>query len=80
MEQEHDSYVLYPVDMGSPFDFFGLVSHQGTSLVTDEQASNRLILKNAMEKAGFKPYDEEWWHYTLIDEPFPDTYFKFPVR
>ncbi|MCL2009447.1 MAG: M15 family metallopeptidase [Synergistaceae bacterium] len=68
------------VDMGSPFDFFGLESHHGTNLITDEQASNRLILKNAMEKAGFRPYDEEWWHYTLIDEPFPDTYFKFQVK
>ena len=68
------------MDMGSPFDFFGPLSHHGTKLITDEQTKNRSILKNAMEQAGFKPYNEEWWHYTLIDEPFPDTYFKFPVR
>jgi len=68
------------VDMGSPFDFFGPISHHGTDLITDEQAANRLILKNAMERAGFKPYDEEWWHYTLRDEPFPDTFFDFPVQ
>ena len=68
------------VDMGSPFDFFGVESHHGTALITGEQASNRLILKNAMEEAGFRRYDEEWWHYTLNNEPFPDTYFKFPVR
>jgi len=68
------------VDMGTPFDFFGLASHHGTNLITDEQARNRLILKNAMESAGFRRYDEEWWHYTLNDEPFPDTYFKFPVK
>lgn len=68
------------VDMGSPFDFFGPISHHGTDLITEEQTDNRLILKNAMEKAGFKPYDEEWWHYTLIDEPYSDTYFDFLVE
>ncbi|MCL2033130.1 MAG: M15 family metallopeptidase [Oscillospiraceae bacterium] len=68
------------LDMGSPFDFFGLASHHGTGLITQEQANNRLILKNAMEKAGFLPYDEEWWHYTLADEPYPDIYFTFPIK
>jgi len=68
------------LDMGTPFDFFGLASHHGSDLITAEQTANRLILKNAMEKAGFKIYDEEWWHYTLIDEPYPDTYFEFPVE
>ena len=67
------------IDMGSPFDFFGLASHHGTDLITEEQTNNRLILKNAMEAAGFALYDEEWWHYTLSDEPYPDTYFSFPV-
>ena len=67
-------------DMGSPFDFFGRESHHGTDLITGEQSGNRLILRNAMENAGFKIYDEEWWHYTLIGEPYPDTYFDFPVR
>ncbi|MCL2086233.1 MAG: M15 family metallopeptidase [Oscillospiraceae bacterium] len=68
------------LDMGTPFDFFGLPSHHDTDLITSEQTANRLILKNAMEKAGFLPYDEEWWHYTLDNEPFPDTYFEFPVK
>ena len=68
------------LDMGSPFDFFGLESHHDTDLITDEQAQNRLILKNAMVNAGFRPYAEEWWHYTLENEPFPDTYFDFPVK
>ena len=68
------------LDMGSPFDFFGILSHHGTSLITEKQSNNRRVLKNAMEKAGFKPYDEEWWHYTLINEPFPETYFRFPVK
>jgi len=67
------------VDMGTPFDFFGLASHHGTDLITAEQTANRLILLGAMERAGFVLYDEEWWHYTLADEPYPDTYFDFPV-
>jgi len=67
-------------DMGGPFDFFGEISHHETTLITKSQADNRLILKNAMEKAGFKPYAEEWWHYTFINEPYPDTYFDFPVK
>ncbi|MCL2108446.1 MAG: M15 family metallopeptidase [Oscillospiraceae bacterium] len=68
------------LDMGTAFDFFGEASHHGSPLVTEQQASNRLILKAAMERAGFKAYDEEWWHYTLIDEPYPDTFFEFPVQ
>lgn len=67
------------VDMGSPFDFFGEVSHHGTTKITAEQTAGREILKKAMLAAGFKLYDEEWWHYTLKDEPYPDTYFDFAV-
>ena len=43
-------------------------------------AKNRALLAAAMMRGGFRPYDKEWWHYTLADEPFPDTYFDFPVR
>jgi len=67
------------VDMGSPFDFFGPISSHGTALISLKQAANREILKKAMMKAGFKPYSKEWWHYTLKNEPYPDTYFNFPV-
>ncbi len=67
------------VDMGSPFDFFGPISHHGTPLITPEQTANREILKKAMLAHGFKLYDEEWWHYTLANEPYPNTYFDFPV-
>ena len=47
-----------------------------------EQAAkaNRLLLRNLMLEAGFNPYEKEWWHFTLSDEPFPNTYFNFPVR
>ena len=67
------------LDMGSPFDFFGDVSHPDYKGITDEQFENRMILQKAMIRGGFKPMDSEWWHFTLEDEPYPDTYFEFPV-
>lgn len=67
------------VDMGSPFDYFGERSHPDYAGITKEQKENRLILRNAMLRNGFEPYECEWWHFTLSDEPFPDTYFTFPV-
>jgi D-alanyl-D-alanine dipeptidase len=68
------------VDMGSGFDFFGEISNHGTDLITAEQEKNRNILRDAMVDAGFEVYPEEWWHYKLKDEPYPDTYFDFPVK
>lgn len=68
------------VDMGGPFDFFGDISNHGTKLITKQQTGNRNVLKNAMVKYGFKPYSKEWWHYTLINEPFPKQYFNFDVE
>jgi D-alanyl-D-alanine dipeptidase len=68
------------VDMGAPFGLFGELAHHGTGRITPEQTANRLILRNAMEAAGFRAYSREWWHYTLNNEPFPDTFFNFPVR
>ncbi|HAE44526.1 MAG TPA: peptidase M15 [Lachnospiraceae bacterium] len=67
------------VDMGSPFDMFSEISHPDYKGITDEQYENRMLLQNLMVKAGFLPIDCEWWHFTLKDEPFPDTYFDFPV-
>ncbi len=67
------------VDMGSPFDFFGELSHPTCREVTDEQYGNRMVLRRVMERNGFVPYENEWWHFTLKDEPYPDTYFSFPV-
>ena len=67
------------LDMGSPFDMFGEVSHPDHRGITDEQYENRMILRNAMIRNGFAPIDCEWWHFTLEDEPYPDTYFEFPV-
>ena len=71
----------HEVDMGSPFDLFGPISahdYAGSEL-TATQKANRLILKTAMENAGFNPYNDEWWHYTLNNPPYSGTYFKFPV-
>jgi zinc D-Ala-D-Ala dipeptidase len=69
-----------PLDMGSPFDFFDPVSHTDSPDVTPAQHANRLRLKNAMEAGGFTNYADEWWHYTLDDEPYPDTYFDVVVK
>ncbi len=67
------------LDMGSPFDLFSEVSHPDYKGITDEQFENRMILRKVMLRNGFKPIDCEWWHFTLEDEPYPDTYFEFPV-
>ena len=68
------------LDMGGTFDFFGELSHPDYKGITDEQYANRMLLREVMLKHGFKPLVEEWWHFTLKDEPYPDTYFTFPVN
>ena len=67
------------VDMGGPFDLFSAVSHPDYRGITEEQYENRMFLREAMLRNGFSPIDCEWWHFTLRDEPYPDTYFSFPV-
>lgn len=67
------------VDMGGPFDLFSEVSHPDYKGVTAEQYVNRMFLREAMLRNGFEPIFCEWWHFTLKDEPYPDTYFDFPV-
>ena len=68
------------LDMGTPFDFFSPKSWPADPTVTPEQHTNRMLLAAAMRRHGFRPYDKEWWHFTLRGEPFPNTYFNFPVR
>ena len=68
------------VDMGGTFDYFGELSHPDYTDITDEQYENRMILREAMMEHGFNPLPEEWWHFTLADEPYPETYFTFPVN
>ena len=80
------------LDMGGVHDWFGIESHpdyggdpdtmeyRGDVPITAEQFHNRMILRKAMLGHGFKPYDCEWWHFTLENEPYPDTYFDFPLK
>lgn len=71
-------------DMGSSFDLFDTASHYENNLIPDEFKKKRTYLKNVMEQHGFKNYAEEWWHFTLKNEPFPadkdGSYFNFPVE
>jgi D-alanyl-D-alanine dipeptidase len=65
--------------MGGDHDLMDPISHHGASGVTQLEASNRRHLCSLMEASGFRSYDCEWWHYTLKREPYPDTYFDFPI-
>ena len=68
------------VDMGGTFDYFGQLSHPDYMDITEEQYAMRMLLREVMLKHGFKPLEEEWWHFTLENEPFPETYFTFPIN
>ena len=68
------------LDMGSPWDFFGEISHVAAQAAPPQARANRLLLRALMISEGFRPYDLEWWHFTLEDEPYADRYFDFPVR
>ncbi|GAA1337712.1 D-Ala-D-Ala dipeptidase VanX [Saccharothrix algeriensis] len=65
--------------MGGGHDLMDPVSHHGAAGITRVEAHHRQCLRSVMEACGFRPYDYEWWHYTLVDEPYPDTYFDFPI-
>jgi D-alanyl-D-alanine dipeptidase len=69
-----------PLDMGSPYDFFGHESWVDYQGISEKQKANRQLLQTVMLKHGFKNYPKEWWHFTLKNEPFPDTYFDFPIK
>jgi D-alanyl-D-alanine dipeptidase len=68
------------LDMGSPYDFFGKESHPFYENIQEIPKKNRLYLREIMLRNGFKPYENEWWHFTLKNEPFPNTYFNFPIE
>jgi len=68
------------IDMGTGFDCFHELSHTANKSISRQQKINRLLLKSLMEKHGYKNYDMEWWHFTLNNEPFPDTYFDFVIE
>jgi len=67
------------LDMGTSFDFFDPHSHTDSDKVTKKQHRNRMRLKKVMEANGFANYAEEWWHFTLKDEPYKTTYFDFAI-
>lgn len=67
------------LDMGSPFDLFDPRSWPSNNAVTAAQRANRLMLRSVMRAHGFKPLEQEWWHFTLEHEPYSRTYFDFPV-
>lgn len=67
------------IDMGSPFDLFDTRSWPSSDAINAPQRANRLMLQSIMRARGFKPLEQEWWHFTLDHEPYPRTYFNFPV-
>lgn len=68
------------LDMGSEFDFFHEISHTDSDKVSRLQKENRLLLKSLMESEGFRNFYQEWWHFSLKPEPFPDQSFDFDVE
>jgi len=72
--------VCKELDMGSKFDYFSQMSHTNYNDISQEAIKNRKLLLDVMAKFGFINYHLEWWHFTLKDEPYPDTYFNFPVK
>lgn len=68
------------LDMGTEFDFFGPDSWPGYKDMSVQVRSNRALLREVMVRNGFKPLKEEWWHFTLEFEPFPENYFNFPIN
>lgn len=70
---------LEPLDMGSPYDYFGEASWVDYNNLSIEQKQNRQLLQTIMLKHGFRNYTKEWWHFTLRNEPFPETYFDFVI-
>lgn len=76
-----DLHTGQDADMGSPFDYFGARSASAyTQGLTPAQLEKRGLLRGYMTACGFRGIRSEWWHFTLADEPYPDTYFDFPVR
>jgi zinc D-Ala-D-Ala dipeptidase len=77
---ELDTELGTELDMGTHYDFAGPQSWPSDKSVSAKAQDNRALLARAMTRDGFVPYSKEWWHFTLANEPFPHTYFDFPVR
>jgi D-alanyl-D-alanine dipeptidase len=65
--------------MGGDHDLMDSISHYAAAQISDAEKTSRRTLRAIMKLSGFAPYEREWWHYTLIDEPYPDSYFDFAV-
>lgn len=68
------------IDMGTGFDCFDEHSHPLNKSLSVQQRANRMLLRTLMTKHGFVPYEQEWWHFTFKEEPYPNTYFDFPIK
>lgn len=75
-----DNQQTIELDMGTEFDFMDSLSHVFAEDISSEAKANRLLLREMMIKYGFEPYEKEWWHFTLVNEPYLDEYFNFLVR
>lgn len=78
--ESHPDYGGRAKDLEFTGGYAGKIDYKGPVKITSEQFNNRMVLRKAMMRHGFKPISEEWWHFTLRNEPFPNTYFNFPVR
>jgi len=74
-----DSVTGQPLDMGTPWDFFDPMSHTESDEIDLGARHNRFLLREIMTASGFRPYYAEWWHFTLVDEPYPETYFDILI-
>lgn len=77
--QRADDGSWQELDMGTNWDMLDVRSHAITDLISESAQANRKLLADLMVKHGFRPYSEEWWHFTLDPEPHPGTYFDFPI-
>jgi D-alanyl-D-alanine dipeptidase len=68
------------IDMGTGYDCFNVLAHTNATGISEKAMLNRKLLLQIMQTAGFVNYPQEWWHYTLANEPYPDTYFDFQIK
>ena len=80
VEVDEEGKTVRELDMGTAFDFFDKASWPDSKDVTGPQRANRMLLQLVMQKHGFVPYEQEWWHFTLENEPFPELYFDFSIE
>lgn len=67
------------VDMGTGFDCFDTLANTEDPRIEGDATKNRRLLLEGLEREGFVNYDKEWWHFTYQPEPYPGTFFDFPV-